>query len=169
MAVPNTNTFSFWDVSDAVHGDHAAGRSLKTAFTSSDFKQFDYNYGNYGMNPKTMYGFRNYGSFVPPGNSVVIMYAIDWDSGDGIPNYVRFANSQAEAVAARDAFNTPPTNESLSGNTAYLSGTLGVGTFLYKYNVNNTAFPYDDGWYIPGPSYTTVIHVVGGVVQSPIL
>ena len=59
--VPNTTTFSFWDVSDVIYGDHNANRNLSQAFTDSNAAYFDANYGSKTMNPKTLYGFRNYG------------------------------------------------------------------------------------------------------------
>jgi len=67
MAVPNTTTFNFWNVSDEIYGDHASGRNLDSAFTDSNAAYFDSTYGSKTMSPKTLYGFRNYGS---PGETI---------------------------------------------------------------------------------------------------
>jgi len=63
QTVPDTNTFSLWDVLDAVQGNHASG-NLYDAFSNSVAGKFDTNYGSKYMNPKTMLGFRNYGNVV---------------------------------------------------------------------------------------------------------
>lgn len=54
-SVPNTNTFSLQDVVDVV-GDN----DLAAAFSLSNANYFDPLYGSKTMNPKTLYGFRNY-------------------------------------------------------------------------------------------------------------
>jgi hypothetical protein len=57
--VPNTDSFSLFDVLDAVYGSHSSG-NLSDAFTASNADYFDPAYGSKTMNPKTMMGFRNY-------------------------------------------------------------------------------------------------------------
>lgn len=63
QSVPNTATFSLFDVLNAVYGSHTSG-NLASAFTDSNAAYFDATYGSKTMSPKTMLGFRNYHSGV---------------------------------------------------------------------------------------------------------
>ena len=60
MAVPDTNTFSFWDVTQEVYGDHADGRNLISAFADAIAGKFDLTYGS--KTSTNMLAFRNYGA-----------------------------------------------------------------------------------------------------------
>lgn len=60
MAVPNTDTFSFFDVCDELYGAHPSYSNLVQAFYDSDSLRFDPAYGSKTMNPQTLLGFRNY-------------------------------------------------------------------------------------------------------------
>lgn len=61
QSVPDTETFSLFDVLDAVYGSHASG-NLASAFADSDAAKFDPAYGSKTMLPQTLLGFRNYGA-----------------------------------------------------------------------------------------------------------
>src|SRR5450759_1246273 len=59
MAVPNTATFSFFDVCDAVYGNHTAPKDLVAAFAAANNALFDPSY----VGAKTgQLNFRNYGA-----------------------------------------------------------------------------------------------------------
>lgn len=72
MAVPNTTSFTFQDVTTEIYGDTNAGRNLSSAFTDSDAAKFDPAYGSKTMSPKTLLGFRNYGA-------VTYYFSVDQD------------------------------------------------------------------------------------------
>jgi len=60
-SVPNTTTFTLQDVYNVVHS-HASSTTpnLQSCFDNSVADYFDPAYGSKTMNPKTLYGFRNY-------------------------------------------------------------------------------------------------------------
>lgn len=59
--VPNTNTFSLQNVYDSVNSHDATVQgNLSSCFDKSVDSYFDPLYGSKTMNPKTLYGFRNY-------------------------------------------------------------------------------------------------------------
>lgn len=59
--VPNTNNFSLQDVYNSVSSHDATVQDdLVSCFDKSVASYFDSNYGSKTMNPKTLYGFRNY-------------------------------------------------------------------------------------------------------------
>lgn len=57
MAVPNTNTFSFWDVCVEIYGYHSAAMSLSQAFTDANDDFFD---PAYKGSKNNLLNFRNY-------------------------------------------------------------------------------------------------------------
>lgn len=64
-SVPNTSSFSFWHVCDAIYGDHNAGRNLVQCFADADAAKFDAVYNNSSYAPaNSLLRFRNYGGSV---------------------------------------------------------------------------------------------------------
>lgn len=69
--VPNTTTFTLQDVYDSVSSHDATVQdNLVSCFDKSVASYFDSNYGSKTMDPKTLYGFRNYSIVEVP----VILY-----------------------------------------------------------------------------------------------
>lgn len=80
--VPNTNNFSLQDVYNSVSSHDATVQDdLVSCFDKSVASYFDSNYGSKTMDPKTLYGFRNYSISIPT-------LAIGDSYGCGIVGYI---------------------------------------------------------------------------------
>lgn len=171
QTVPDTETFSIFDVLDAVYGSHASG-NLASAFTDSDPTKFDPTYGSKTMSPQTLLGFRNYGGNwipLPPvataATSVVCTsFAANWNASLGATGYYLslsyYSNFSSYITGYHDLDVGNVTNYSITGltsNTAYyyrLTAYNGNGT-SYASNITNvttlTGTTYDD-WVMPSES-----------------
>jgi hypothetical protein len=68
MSVPNTNTFTFQDVTQELYGDTASGRNLLTSFTDAVSDYFDPTYGDKDTLPNSLLEFINYTLVSSPTN-----------------------------------------------------------------------------------------------------
>ena len=101
--VPNTATFSYWDVLDAVIGSHPAFTNLTQTFSDADGSKFDGHYypyylpaGVFNNAHNSLLNFRNYNGAnrgVPAPvatNASSISYAgftANWNASDGVTSY----------------------------------------------------------------------------------
>ncbi len=130
MAVPNTTTFTFQDVTNVIYGDTAAGRNLDdahdtTSGTDADINLYD---PEYIGDQNTLYNFRNYG-----GGILNLTAASSGCSDETLYYSVRSDNQ-----------NTPPVvNDSFE---VYMGGASGVtntfigGGLFYNYLYNGSFY-----------------------------
>lgn len=97
MAVPDSSTFSFLNVCNELYRGYDYGFNLSQAFTDSDAAKFDSRYGSKNMNPKTLYGFRNYGVqggiVISTPSFVIIKYLWEYADGGNIDVMAEFVAS----------------------------------------------------------------------------
>lgn len=166
MAVPNTTTFSFWDVSDELYGVHDAGKNLKSAFTDSISSLFDPLYGSKTMSPKTLYGFRNYGGLYP-GVSTDYIDNIVYNAADA---HGTIWSTGGSAIIERGFVRSLTINPTTSDLKTVIGGT-GTGAFsgqifphtlntwyyvrAYATNSNGTGYG-ENVMFLSGPNYSGV-------------
>jgi len=166
--VPNTTTFSLYDVLDAVYGSHISG-NLDAVFTASNSVFFDVTYGSKTMSPKTMLGFRNYhipGCTRPTGLTNDSLYTALKTYPESTFTSFTTSNSSAKQAFFKWDQNIPTAwfqgislqySSMTTGQTIYLgSGTdcTTVPTGYYIWGNNNHAY-----------ITTSIVYIQAGVVQ----
>ncbi|MBK5262947.1 MAG: DUF1566 domain-containing protein [Peptostreptococcaceae bacterium] len=159
QSVPNTATFSLFDVLNAVYGSHTSG-NLASAFTDSNAAYFDATYGSKTMSPKTMLGFRNYSPAGYPsiGDSyqggIVAYLFVSGDPGyiageyhgiiAAVGDLVAFPNwsSGIYIGSSGTAIGTGITNTNL------IVASEGAGTYAARLCYDYSSGIYSD-WYLP--------------------
>ena len=163
--VPNTTTFTLWDVTNTIYGDHNSGRTLSGCFTSANSAYFD---SNYSGSKNSLLNFRNYHT---TSNCASINKTLVWGyyvlaSRD----YVFFTTKDLACEEWTNWLcNTSYRNVNLIG--AY-STDWNAGSSVYKKDVqnNDACVPMQDTWafsFLPDESTDNhVYHIVGGSIVS---
>lgn len=145
QSVPNTTTFSQWDVFDAIYGIHTSGH-LAGAFTDAVASKFDPAYGSKTMSPQTMLGFRNYGCTRP----------------GGLTNALFYSRVNGSAITAGNVctITTIFCGDCLSWN-AQFTGAEGCDVYLGYTSTNCDKL--QDGYFILDyGGYVSGVHISGG-------
>lgn len=124
--VPNTTTFSLFDVLDAVYGSHSSG-NLSSAFTASNSAFFDATYGSKTMSPKTMLGFRNYHDTNKPTVTTYPAFMYNTYTEKSVQGLGEVLSIGGSAVTTRGLCWSTSPNPTLSD--AYTSGGSGIGAY----------------------------------------
>jgi hypothetical protein len=150
QSVPNTTTFTLQDVANVV-----GYNNLSACFTNSDAAKFDATYGSKTMNPKTLYGFRNYGAACTRPGGLTNYYVVYQVSGNNI-------NNATDALYWATNFNCSP-------NCLYYQGKLSSvadGTDVYLGFTDTNCTKVNDGYYVlelyGAPWTTWAIQIISG-------